>query len=116
MQSLQKLIKEVTNGNVAEFARLMSIPKVTMWDWVRGERLPSLEGLLKICFQLDLSIEHLLTNKKGIPNCKEEKTREKILLQASNTITKRRKINIELLNRELEHYICSGEKFSLSGF
>ncbi|PGD63260.1 TniQ family protein [Bacillus wiedmannii] len=113
-QSLQKLIEEVTNGNVAEFAHLMSIPKVTMWDWVRGERLPSLEGLLKICFQLNLSIEHLLTNKKGIPNCKEEKTREKILLQASTNITKRRKINIELLNRELEHYICSGEMFSLS--
>ncbi|MEW9181127.1 TniQ family protein [Bacillus mycoides] len=111
-QSLQKLIEEVTNGNVTEFARLMSIPKVTMWDWVKGERVPSLEGLLRICFQLEISIKELLTNGKVFFDCAQGKAKEKILLQS--TISKRRKINPDLLQKKLEGYIESDENFSLS--
>ncbi|MDR4191479.1 TniQ family protein [Bacillus cereus] len=113
-QSLQKLIEEVSDGNVAEFARLMNIPKVTMWDWVKGERLPSLEGLLRICFQLELSIKQLLTNGKGMFDCAQGKVREKVLPQSNTTISKRRRINPELLQKKLEGYIESDETFSLS--
>lgn len=113
-ESLKKLIKEVTDGNVAEFARLMSIPKVTMWDWAKGERLPSLEGLLRICFQLELPIENLLINGKGMFDCAQGKAREKILPQSTITIGKRRKINPELLQKRLEGYIESDEILSLS--
>ncbi|MBR9663159.1 helix-turn-helix domain-containing protein [Bacillus cereus] len=113
-QSLQKLIEEVADGNIAKFARLMSVPKVTMWDWIKGERLPSLEGLLKICFQLELPIEHLLTNKIALPNFTVEKTREKLISCSSNNINMRRKINPVLLNKKLKDYIHSDEIFSLS--
>ncbi|HGA0700397.1 TPA: TniQ family protein [Bacillus cereus] len=113
-QSLQKLIEEVSDGNVAEFARLMSIPKVTMWDWVKGERLPSLEGLLRICSQLEISIKKLLTNGTDMFDCAQGKPREKILPQSTITISKRRKINPELLQKKLEGYIESDKIFSLS--
>ncbi|PRT21564.1 TniQ family protein [Bacillus wiedmannii] len=113
-QSLQKLIEEVSDGNVAEFARLMSIPKVTMWDWVKGERLPSLEGLLRICSQLEISIKKLLTNGKAMFDYAQGKPREKILPQSTITISKRRKINPELLQKKLEGYIESDKTFSLS--
>ncbi|MCU5184259.1 TniQ family protein [Bacillus cereus] len=113
-QSLKKLIKEVTYGNVTEFARLMNLPKVTMWDWVKGERLPNLEGLLRICFQLELSIENLLTNEKGMFDCKKGKAREKVLLKSNTTISTRRKINPTLLQEKLEDYIESDKNFSLS--
>ncbi|MGN4719368.1 TniQ family protein [Bacillus cereus group sp. MYBK226-2] len=113
-QSLQSLIEEVTNGNITEFARLMSIPKVTVWDWVKGDRLPSLEGVLRICSRLELSIEHLLTNSAGTSNCKKEKSREKIFLQLNDSANKRREVDIELLNKKLEDYIQSNEVLSLS--
>lgn len=112
--SLQKLIEEVTDGNIAEFARLMSIPKVTMWDWVQRERLPSLDGLLKICLQLGLSIEHLLTGNIETLNPSVEKTKEKIVLYSSDSINRRREIIPTLLNKKLEGYIYSDEVFSLS--
>lgn len=112
--SLQKLIEEVTAGNIAEFARLMGIPKVTMWDWVKGERLPSLEGLLRICFQLELSIENLLTNGYDTFDCIQGKAREKILLKSNNTVSTRRKITPKLLHKKLENYIESEEPLSLS--
>lgn len=92
----------------------MNIPKVTMWDWVKGERLPSLEGLLRICFQLELSIKQLLTNGKEMFDCAQGKAREIVLPQSNNTISKRRKINPELLQKKLEGYIESDETFSLS--
>ncbi|WP_324659240.1 TniQ family protein [Bacillus cereus] len=113
-QSLQKLIQEVTDGNIAEFARLMNIPKVTMWDWIKGERLPNLKGLLKICFQLELSIKHLLTNKIETLNYEDEKIKEKIIFYLSNKTSRRREINLALLNEKLEGYIHSDEVFSLS--
>ncbi|MGF2621034.1 TniQ family protein [Bacillus cereus] len=113
-QSLKKIIEEVTDGNSAEFARLMSIPKVTMWDWLKGERLPSLEGLLKICLQLELSIGHLLTGNIQTLNYSIEKTKEKIVIYSSNKTNRRREISPALLNKKLEGYIHSDEAFSLS--
>ncbi|WP_242143904.1 MULTISPECIES: TniQ family protein [unclassified Bacillus cereus group] len=113
-QSLQKLIGEVTCGNIAEFARLMSIPKVTMWDWLKGGRLPSLEGLLKICLQLELSIGHLLTGNIKTLNYSVEKTKERIVIYSSNKTNRRREISSALLNKKLEGYTHSDETLSLS--
>jgi len=59
-KSLSLVINAVTNGNIAEFARLMGIPKNTLWMWQAGKALPVLDILLKICYRLEISLLDLL--------------------------------------------------------
>ncbi|MBW4562046.1 MAG: hypothetical protein KME32_13000 [Mojavia pulchra JT2-VF2] len=59
-KSLSLVINAVTNGNIAEFARLMGIPKNTLWMWQTGKALPVLDILLKICYCLEISLLDLL--------------------------------------------------------
>ncbi|MBW4428067.1 MAG: helix-turn-helix domain-containing protein [Nostoc desertorum CM1-VF14] len=59
-KSLSLIINAVTNGNIAEFARLMGIPKNTLWMWQTGKALPMLDILLKICYRLEISLLDLL--------------------------------------------------------
>jgi transcriptional regulator with XRE-family HTH domain len=59
-KSLSLVINAVTNGNIAEFARLMGIPKNTLWMWQTGKALPVLDILLKICYRLEISLLDLL--------------------------------------------------------
>ncbi|BAY33523.1 TetR family transcriptional regulator [Nostoc carneum NIES-2107] len=59
-KSLSLVIDAVTDGNIAEFARLMGIPKNTLWMWQTGKALPVLDILLKICYRLEISLLDLL--------------------------------------------------------
>lgn len=55
-KALYAYIEQVTEGNMAAFARLLQIPKNTLWFWCKGESQPSLQALLKICYSLKISI------------------------------------------------------------
>ncbi|WP_242213850.1 TniQ family protein [Bacillus cereus group sp. BfR-BA-01383] len=107
--ALLQLINGYTNGNLAEFARLINIPKVTLWDWVYGGRLPSLGKVLDICFNSNVSLTQLLNGDSKFNlkfNGKVEPKREKNLI--------RRKINKEELQRKLEIFLSQKPSISLS--
>ncbi|MDV6038436.1 TniQ family protein [Bacillus sp. SM-B1] len=107
--ALLQLINCCTNGNLAEFARLINIPKVTLWDWVYGGRLPSLGTILDICFNSNVSLIQLLNGDCKLNlkfNEKVEPKREKNLI--------RRKINQEKLQRKLEVFLSQNSSISLS--
>ncbi len=55
-KSFSLVIDMVTHGNAAEFARLMGIPKNTLWMWQTKKALPLLDILLKICYRLEISL------------------------------------------------------------
>ncbi|MFG0215290.1 TniQ family protein [Brevibacillus porteri] len=57
---LRAYVRQITNGNVAAFARIANIPKVTFWDWYAGKNLPTLGGLLNICFCLGITLVQFL--------------------------------------------------------
>ncbi|WP_445633956.1 Helix-turn-helix domain-containing protein [Nostoc sp. DSM 114161] len=59
-KSLSLVIDIVTDGNIAEFASLIGIPKNTLWMWQTGKALPVLDMLLKICYRLEISLLDLL--------------------------------------------------------
>ena len=61
-QSLQTSINKTTEGNIAAFARLIGFPKNQVWMWSKGQVLPQLSALLKICHLLNLSLLDFLTN------------------------------------------------------
>lgn len=48
-------------GNIAAFARLLQMPKNTVWLWCRGKTSPSLIELLKVSYRLRTSVFDLLT-------------------------------------------------------
>jgi transcriptional regulator with XRE-family HTH domain len=55
-KSFSLVIDMVTYGNAAEFARLMGIPKNTIWMWQKKKALPLIDMLLKICYRLEISL------------------------------------------------------------
>ena len=58
-------IKALARGNAAAFARLLHVPKNTLWMWQTGKILPELGMTLRICDQLDLSVVAFLTGDAG---------------------------------------------------
>lgn len=48
------------NGGIAEFSRLVGIPKTTVWDWCKDKNLPSLSSLIFICIKLNVHISAVL--------------------------------------------------------
>nr|WP_290221395.1 helix-turn-helix domain-containing protein [Trichocoleus desertorum] len=60
-RTLRAHIDEVSQGNAAEFARQLGMPKNTVWLWASGRVLPQLDTLLKICYCLELSVVDFLT-------------------------------------------------------
>jgi DNA-binding XRE family transcriptional regulator len=62
-KSLRAVVDIVSEGNVAAFARLLEIPKNTVWMWHTGKVLPQLNVLLKICYCLEISLLDFLTKE-----------------------------------------------------
>uniref|UniRef100_B8HXB7 TetR family transcriptional regulator n=1 Tax=Cyanothece sp. (strain PCC 7425 / ATCC 29141) TaxID=395961 RepID=B8HXB7_CYAP4 len=60
--SLSKCINLYAEGNIAEFARQMSLPKTSVWLWQSGQVLPELSRLLSICYHFNLSLLDFLIN------------------------------------------------------
>lgn len=52
-KSVRASIDLVAEGNVAAFARILGMPKSTVWGWNTGKVLPQLNMLLKICHCLN---------------------------------------------------------------
>ncbi|OUA85949.1 TniQ family protein [Bacillus thuringiensis] len=53
--NLNKLCLVMMDGNKEKFARLLNVPKTTMWEWCKGKGLIPLERVLEICYICGLS-------------------------------------------------------------
>jgi transcriptional regulator with XRE-family HTH domain len=62
-KSLRCAVDIVAEGNVAAFARLLEMPKNTVWMWHTGKVLPQLDVLLQVCYCLGISLLDFLTNE-----------------------------------------------------
>lgn len=56
-------LQQLTNGNVAEFARRIGITKETTRSWCRGSSLPKLGNLLTACATLQTTPMRILTEE-----------------------------------------------------
>ena len=65
--TIQKIISvgidQVTEGNLAAFARLIEMPKSTVHQWHRGKAVPSLDTLLKLCYRFEISLTDFLVRE-----------------------------------------------------
>ena len=62
-KSLRSAVDIVAEGNVAAFARLLKMPKNTVWMWHTGKVVPQLDVLLQVCYCLGISLLNFLTNE-----------------------------------------------------
>jgi hypothetical protein len=62
-QSLLSCINLVTSGNIAEFSRILHLPKNTVWLWQAGKNLPPLDKLLRICYVAQVPLINFLIGK-----------------------------------------------------
>lgn len=59
-QALKFYVDRITEGNMAELARRLEVPKNTFWLWCNSSNMPTLESLLKICYCLNTSLSNFL--------------------------------------------------------
>jgi transcriptional regulator with XRE-family HTH domain len=55
-QKLIIAINKTTDGNVAAFAKLLNLPKNTVWGWYHNKSFPPIDALLKIVDLLNISL------------------------------------------------------------
>ncbi|MEH2306981.1 TniQ family protein [Nostoc sp.] len=65
-KSLNIVIDKVAENNAAAFSRLIGVPKNSLWMWQSTKTLPELNTLLKICYELEISLVEFLTPKNLI--------------------------------------------------
>ncbi len=70
-QALQFYVDRITEGNVAELARRIGVPKNTFWLWCNGSNMPTLKSLLKICYCLNTSLSNFLLGELKRPTQEE---------------------------------------------
>ncbi len=61
-------INKITEGNIASFAKLLNLPKNTVWGWCREKSFPPIDSLLKIVDLLNLSLIEFLLNDIDVLN------------------------------------------------
>lgn len=62
-QAVFQLVNGVTHGNITAFARLLKMPKNTIWSWYTGKVSPSLLALLKMSYLFQIPLRDFLTNQ-----------------------------------------------------
>lgn len=112
IRSQEKIFKQLSlinedffSGNISSFAKFTNIPKSTLRDWLKGENLPTLNGILSICYKLNIKIlDFILQNPQKNAN----------ILQFSNKldVNKEKKIRrsldvVAIENRLGELLICN---------
>jgi transcriptional regulator with XRE-family HTH domain len=55
-KAFSNYITKLSQGNIAAFARLLNIPKNTVWMWCNGKALPSMDIIVKIYPKLGISL------------------------------------------------------------
>ncbi len=108
--SIRELIKSFTGGNIQSFAKKVGIPKVTLWDWVKEKNMPTITGLLKISYSVEiplLSIVTGCTEKIVLSLNKEPFTSESNRRKPKN-------VNVSELKATMERFLNSDQLPTIS--
>lgn len=64
--SISICIEQAAAGNLSRFASMIGRQKTTVWGWRRGDTRITLSDLLNICYCMDISVLHFLTNDSAL--------------------------------------------------
>lgn len=106
---LNILINQATSGNPADLRKKIQIPKVTFYGWLRENRLPQFDSLIKICYSLGISLFTLLNQDFVAPLLLRE-----VPLNVSNKVTKsKRKLDYVQIQEELLEFLKQDPPLSM---
>ncbi len=113
--SFNSCINQITKGNIAAFAKILEIPKNTVWMWSKGKSIPRIDTLLGICYRLNLSILEFLKIDKSQPICLKRVNYDDISNNHLHQGNKSKKIiNSEFLRKYLEQNLAQETATPLS--
>ncbi len=91
-ETLGLYVQKETEGNISAFAKLLQMPRNTVWLWCRGKNSPSLETLLYICYRLNTSLHDFL---KG-----QEIEGSKIAISTINPLNSQKRKKPQVIDRK----------------
>ncbi|MGL5832857.1 MAG: TniQ family protein [Waterburya sp.] len=101
-KSFNLCVNQVTQGNIAAFARLLGIPKNSVWMWSKGKSIPQIDTLLNICYRLNFSVLEFLTIDKSQPIYLKLLNRNNVFNTHSSRISKNKtRVDWEFLEKYL---------------
>jgi hypothetical protein len=103
-KSMQICIEQMTEGNIAAFARLIKSPKNQVWGWNNGKVIPQLNILLKISAFTGLSLLDFLTKDDFKTDYLFDDT--KLVNRRKTTISKQ-KFNFSLAEESLKKILSN---------
>ncbi len=107
-ESINIYINYVAQGNIAAFARIIGVPKNTVWMWSQGKSIPQIDILLRICYILDISVLKFLDIKKlGSNSLKGLKDYIIVNNCASQDNNRRTRIDDNLIRKYLEQSLTN---------
>jgi len=72
-KTLRMYVEHLTEGNIAEFARRVQVPKNTLWLWCKGNNRPTFTKLIEVCFRLEISLSNFLIGDISLEQYQEIK-------------------------------------------
>ncbi|WP_201387642.1 TniQ family protein [Ktedonobacter sp. SOSP1-52] len=108
IQSLQNLVSNTTQGNMAAFSRQTGLSKTTLWELTHGVFPPSLPLLSQLCWQYRLSLHQLLIGSE-VTTCEIPSADEPVTKKRARRSLERKKVQ-----RQLENILADSHSESLS--
>ncbi len=63
-EGLTAVLDQISQGRKMTFARLVGLSEKMVGEWFYLQQLPSVENLLRVCFAVNLSLQHFLLEKQ----------------------------------------------------
>jgi hypothetical protein len=101
---LAHAVQQTSGGCVATLARTLGLGIPQLGQWVRNEKIPQMDMLLRLCYALDLSLHEVLFHDPGILH---PRVRSKILPPQSWKRRPGLPLDREYLRQELEKALAS---------
>jgi hypothetical protein len=112
-QALSHCTSQITQGNIAEFARLLDVPKNKLWMWQTGKVLPQISELLNVCYLLNLPLVDFLTLNTSKVTFQVVASHSKKKQTSHSTSKPRAKLDTKQIQEKLLSVLTNHEDLSL---
>ncbi|WP_225986276.1 TniQ family protein [Psychrobacillus glaciei] len=108
-KQLNYINQDLFSDNIPNFARFLGIPKSTLRAWIKSENIPTLDGLLMVCFKLDTTILEFFS--KNLPNVTISHLVEKTKTSKEKVI--RRRLDFVSIENSLNEVLICDQPISM---
>lgn len=108
---LTHVVQQISGGNLSALARILGLKVQQISQWVRGEKVPQMDMLLRLCYSLGLSLHEVLLHD---PSTIHPHIKGKILSPQSWKRRPGLPLDKDFIRQELDKVLASDESPPLS--